>query len=766
MSQVTTANPNSSRAIALQRRKAMSTGGKSAIKLGGSNAAPSRGASGNTTLASPSVPAVSNVSVTGGSARAVSLARRKAMSSKGKVAVASQDRVRSGAPQQPKKADVQVSNETASNKGCGCGCGGTKKEECVNRDTSFGSISDALKSRSSVVRRPQIASNPAKVVALARRKALSSIGKAGLSASAMSEAQVARASNPKMTGRELAKVLRDQRSRRGNSGQKKSAPCGRQRKSTVASVGAAQDAPWKVGASETSSGQTVTGTMVGRQDNMTGDEPSTCRTITGTEYLGADIFNKFCQSDAKATTAKKVTVTSTSHGNHISGNRMGRGDNVTGNEPGTCKRVTGVEYISVEQAQGYCGESANKSPRKGSMAETMKGKPVTGNNVGRSESVTGDEYGMRQHLTGTQYSKSEEVGSAPSKVGASKTLRGGSVTGTMIGRREGMTGDEPGSCRNVTGDDYIGQEQYDGFCKAKPQPTDNKVDASQALSGLNITGSLAVRSRNVTGNEPGTCKILTGTPYAGGDQYQEYCDPAQVNEARARMQPAGRTWGQSMTGLQPGIGGAMTGASKGACEPVSGTPYIGADQAATVCPATAAEPGSSDFPQPLESTPWGDFSVSSPNHAAQQDDLSLQVTGSQYEGEGGHITGPFGMAPGKVTGTEQARFDRHPIQPATVPAAAESVNGRVKSRVTGEGMETGLKITGNDWGRGEHVTGTEGASAAQRNPTRRGGGVSAMQARTDMVRPDDVPAPVSKVTGGSGNTEKGSLITYSGGARG
>jgi hypothetical protein len=35
-----------------------------------------------------------------------------------------------------------------------------------------------------------------------------------------------------------------------------------------------------------------------------------------------------------------------------------------------------------------------------------------------------------------------------------------------------------------------------------------------------------------------------------------------------------------------------------------------------------------------------------------------------------------------------------------------------------------------------------------------------------MARPEDVPVPVSKVTGGSGNTEKGSLITYSGGARG
>ena len=51
-----------------------------------------------------------------------------------------------------------------------------------------------------------------------------------------------------------------------------------------------------------------------------------------------------------------------------------------------------------------------------------------------------------------------------------------------------------------------------------------------------------------------------------------------------------------MTGLQPGIGGHLTGAHKGVCEPVTGTPYVGVDQAAAACPATAAEPGSPDFP--------------------------------------------------------------------------------------------------------------------------------------------------------------------------
>jgi hypothetical protein len=94
------------------------------------------------------------------------------------------------------------------------------------------------------------------------------------------------------------------------------------------------------------------------------------------------------------------------------------------------------------------------------------------------------------------------------------------------------------------------------------------------------------------------------------------------------------------------------------------------------------------------------------------------------------------------------------------------LDGRVVPRVTGEGMDAGTRITGDDWDRGDRVTGTEGSSATRRNPTRRGGPMSAMDFRKLEARNTDVPQPVSKVTGSSGNTDSGSLITYSGGARG
>ena len=156
--------------------------------------------------------------------------------------------------------------------------------------------------------------------------------------------------------------------------------------------------------------------------------------------------------------------------------------------------------------------------------------------------------------------------------------------------------------------------------------------------------------------------------------------------------------------------------------------------------------------------------MTSPSGGAAGAKGSTGVTGSQYEQ--GQITGPFGMAPGRVTGTEEARFGGGAQAPEQRPVVAEDFEGRTKSRVTGEGQDAGLKITGDDWELTQTVTGTEGRSATLRNPTMRMGMGMATAMKVEPKRNEELPVPNSKVTGSSGNTEKGSLITYSGGARG
>ncbi|MEJ2440970.1 MAG: CsoS2 family carboxysome shell protein [Gammaproteobacteria bacterium] len=751
------------REIAMERRRLSYESGKAGIqKMQGSGA--------KAAVASSAPVATTPARAGGGAAmtsRQASLARRQAMSTGGKASIVSKDRTRSdeisgktAAPSTP--ATSQPTTSTPEQRDCGCGCNGEK----ANRPAQPAAAAPALSVPAVQARPGKKIENPARAASLARRLAMSSRGKAALTGKGPSAAQTARASNPDISARELAKTIRAERSTRGKcrtgSADSKCRPTGRMRPGKEQNPAAAQDAPWKVGASETSYGQTVTGTMVGRSESVTGDEPSTCRAITGTEYLGADIFREFCQTDA-AKTPRKVRVTSTATGNAVSGNELGRSSKVTGDEPGSCKRVTGNQYVSAGQMKEFCGTASEAGPSKITSVETRKGKTVTGNNVGRSGKVTGDEHGSNRELTGTSVMQSGNGGRAPAKVGKSDTLRGGHVTGTMVGRNQNVTGDEPGSCRNVTGDDYVGQEQYSTFCNTTPKATDRKVGVSATLKNKAVTGTMTGRDSKVTGDEPGTCKAVTGTPYAGAENYKDYCDTDSVNMARARTQQRRATPGMPMTGLQPGINGKMTGAGKGACEPLTGTPYVGADQFANACPSVPADTSSPDFPQPIGGAPWGQFSVEAPNHAAQTATEHSTVTGSSYEK--GHITGPFGMASGKVTGTEEARFGNGGGTPAP-SYTAQLVDERVKSRITGEGQDAGLRITGDDWERNERVTGTEGLSATRRNPTRRGGMNAIAMQQQASKRNEELPVPNSKVTGSSGNTEKGSLITYSGGARG
>jgi hypothetical protein len=797
----------SSREAALERRKALTTGGKKAagrFTSGPSrvrtaqDARPARSASPSASAAAAPAPARAATPAparatadfnrsaasrhSGGRrlsnpSRDLVLARREALSRSGKRASTSKDRSRAEV--------VRPSSEAPRVEGkCKCQ---ERKAEASSPVVSSRPSSLSLSSPSRAVgnterrqaRKVSAQHNPSRALVLARREALAKRGKSAAMPSSTTTAAVARQGNPDLSTRELAQKVRELKSKVGSAGHARSGgtrPSGPNRHGARQAMAA--DAHWKVGVSQTTAGQVVTGTQANRSVKTTGNEAATCRPITGTEYLGAEVFQTFCQSDAPTRQPEKVRVTATSHGNRVTGNEVGRSEKVTGDEPGTCKLVTGTEYVSANQASSYCGVVPS-TPRKVGASQTQAGLPVSGVMVGRSSKVTGDESGSGLQLTGDQYLGTEPPtpGRAPTKVATLHTLRGTGITGTHVGRSDQVTGDEPGSCRIITGDEYIGTQQYDQFCGARPAPEPPKVGFSVTNRAQVVSGTRTGRSSKVTGDEAGTCKSVTGTPYAGLEQASDHCPTPQVRSIRERTPVRGSS---RMSGIQPGIGGVMTGAERGACEDVTGTPYVGADQQIQACGAAAV--GDADFPQPLEgSKPWQQFSVQSPARVAQQArERSGGVTGTSYE-QGSRITGPFDMAGGKVTGTEQFRFDRRgsqlsrgPVElgaahvsPAQVSPAPDAA--RPVSRVTGEGISAGLKITGDDWDRGERVTGTEGASARRRNPTRPGPMTampgSAMPA-VQSKRNESVPEPVSRVTGSSGNTHAGSLITVSGGARG
>ena len=791
----------SSRELALERRKALTTAGKKAsvaVSAGANRvrsaddarktrtnadpiaAAPSQAAIPVATerpkhqsLASSSGSHRSRVKPVSQPSRELVVARREALSRRGKSADTTKDRNRA---EVARKTATTTATTAPSVSKKDCGCGGNAAAETptrLSRQAASVDLSTKNSSRRSKAPKRRAIDNPSRALVLARREAMSKHGKTA-GKQPTSAAAVARQANPDLTSRELAQQVRELRAKSGARSKQSAGvtrPTGPNRNGSKQAASA--DAHWKVGESETTGGQTVTGTQANRSVKTTGNEASTCRSITGTEYLGAEVFQAFCQSAPTPTTPAKVRVSATTHGNRVTGNEVGRSEKVTGDEPGTCKSVTGTEYISANQSAAYCG-GTNPSPRKVGHSKSQQGRPISGVMVGQASNVTGNEAGANRNLTGDQYLGSDPLpeGRPATKVGLSETLSGTGVTGTLVGRSSVVTGDEFGSCHRVTGNQYLSSEQFSTFCGSKQEAEAPKVGFSVTNRNLVVSGTQTGRSERVTGDEPGTCKAVTGTPYAGLEQAGNYCGNSAVQAIRERTPVRPGTPSSPMTGLQPGIGGVMTGGERGACEAVTGTPYIGSDQLSAACGADAPL-GTETHGQSPEGSSWTRFSVVSPARAAQQQrEISKGVTGTAYE-DSSRITGPFDLAGGKITGTEQFRFDNREFQERhsqsqgqrqfqpTTPEVEVAVQ-EPASRVTGEGSST--KVTGDDWDRGEHVTGTEGVSARRRNPSR--SGAREAMPPFERKRNEQSEWPESRVTGSSGSTSKGSLITVSGGARG
>jgi hypothetical protein len=559
-----------------------------------------------------------------------------------------------------------------------------------------------------------------------------------------------------------ARQRRSERSLNGRGDAPPCRPCGRVRPE-----------PQKVELGTTLAGSTVTGNQVERTQRVTGNEPGTCRSITGTEYVGAEQFGEFCGSLPAASPAK-VGSSSTSRGGRVTGTEVGRSSKVTGDETGSCKRVTGIEYIAAEQAGEFCGTSPEPHPQKAGFGMTARKNPISGNDLARKVEVTGGESGANRTITGSAYADATAFrsasGEAPKKVETRHTSAGSEVSGTAVGRSSKVTGDEPGACKRVTGSDYISVEEFASFCRAEPFQPPAKVGVSRTLKGQAVSGTQVGRSTSVTGDEYGACKPVTGTSYIGADQYAEFCATRAAAEAinRARL---GRS--AELTGIQPGPDAKLTGNARGECQDVSGTPYVGEVQQASACGrppmasryrarlaegATAGAGITGNAMDAPGARPRGDFSVASPARTAQ-DSETRRVTGSAFSGAG-RITGSLARATGLVSGTPEFRYRDGSEAVADKPAAASPAS---PERITGEGRER--SITGDAWDRGGRVTGTEGRSAAGRNPTQRGeprGDGPSPRVPREAVQ----PAAPSRITGSSGNSQSGAAVTVSGGARG
>ena len=481
--------------------------------------------------------------------------------------------------------------------------------------------------------------------------------------------------------------------------------------------------PPKVTESGTQGGQRVTGIRIGEGKQVTGDERGTLMPVSGTPYIDTD------SATAYRPAAPKVGYMRTAGGQTVSGTLVRSQVRITGDEAGGAVGITGKVDPRLDDDLTTRGTQAGFASSQFQRQANPHGSSVFGTNLGRSVKSAGSRDRSRAMAIET-------------------TEKGQVVTGSALGRSTRMTGDETGACRTVTGNQYLAPARAQAGCGAMPPATGagrpdpvtaSKVSVSESWGGQRITGMDVEHNPRVTGDEPGSCSALTGSQYQGRSTADGWCDAASAGAASARR-PARAV--REVTGDTPLHGDTVTGIARGAGRDITGTPYHAAVQAGSAAPA--------DPVATLDTR----FSVRSPQRAAH---LLAGTALPAPASNAGRITGSFAVGGGKVTGNGEFLMRPRSLQAGDKPPA--------HNRISGEGMDGG-KITGDAWGAHRAVTGTDGAFAADRNPSERGPKAKAFAGSTVFKSQAVYEEPKQLVTGMFYFAKSGARVTLSGGAQG
>ncbi len=529
---------------------------------------------------------------------------------------------------------------------------------------------------------------------------------------------------PALTGRELAIARRAALSRQGRAALSVPEIERPKRRGSI-------PFPPKVVESRTASGVTVTGYSEGVGRQVTGTEAGRDKPISGTPFIGQG-------EGAFLPAAPKVGHARTPGGQVVSGTMVRSRVRITGDEASATRFITGEADQTIEDDLSARPERHVPVAAQFQRQADPHGHSVFGTNLGRSIRHIGSRERARQQAV--------EV-----------TEGGAPITGTAVGRSVNVTGDEPGACRVLTGTQYLTPARRMEACggpsravhpmaggaAARRDPvTGRKVHEIATWGGQRVTGTDIVEHMDqVTGDEPGECRIVTGTPYLGPNTTYGYCDPDIAAGQEARLPRSARA---KVTGDVPmHEAERVTGTERGADRSVTGTPYwreeMGGDQTEEDPIARAASA----------------FSIRTPARQAQLDRRETPRRGPR-------ITGSFAVGEGKLTGNVEFGFvDRWS---RNEPGAQERVGHQ---RITGHGSVSGHVITGSAWNEHARVTGTEGYFATVRNPTVAQGKPHGFAGARTFRRESPHKEPRRLVTGVIGWTPKSAaIVTLSGGAQG
>ncbi|WP_223272271.1 CsoS2 family carboxysome shell protein [Sulfurirhabdus autotrophica] len=343
------------------------------------------------------------------------------------------------------------------------------------------------------------------------------------------------------------------------------------------------------------------------------------------------------------------------------------------------------------------------SPVKVEIGTTLSGTTVSGTQVERISKVTGVESGSCRAITGTEYIGAEQYGqlcdatpeAAPAKVSISNTSRGQRISGIDTDRSEKMTGSEFGACKNVTGTEYLSADKFESFCGTKPALTPSKVGIANTRAGLNVSGTEVGRSSKVTGDESGSCNCkLTGSQYAQ-DQNTSAC--RNGSSAPHKVSLMSTVKNREISGTDVAPGSMVTGGDRGACASVTGTESDGLAQ----YQACNREPAPAPEKIGVMRT-WHEQQVS-----GTPVEHSSKVTGDEYGGCQ-PISGTEYIGPDQYTSFCDA--DRQ----AASRALMASRGAQASLSLSGARVESGGKVTGAGRGESQVLSGTPYSGSNQR----------------------------------------------------
>ncbi len=526
-------------------------------------------------------------------------------------------------------------------------------------------------------------------------------------------------SNGSGSGRELARTRRALLSQRGRAEGAAAPPTRPPRQGTL------QYAP-KVTESQTHGGQRVTGSRIGRGTQVTGDEPGAYLPVSGTQYIGAS------DGAPARSGGPKVGLARTASGAIVSGTLIRSKVRVTGDEPGGTIRITGEAEQGAEDDLTPRASDGAAVVAQFNRQANPHGQSVFGTNLGKSASSIGSRDRARE---------------APIE----STENGLAITGSAVGRSGRVTGDEEGACRQVTGNQYLTPARAQAECGGsagatspaarggalrRDPVTGAKVSSAQTWGQQRLTGTNVEHDPRVSGEAAGSCSLITGTSYQGPNTVHAWCEPSVAATVEDHLTRRGSL--AAITGDVPEHSAAVTGTGRGAARDITGSAYYAAAQA----PASS----SADALSALDAR----FSISSPQRSAQLRARAVEKSSL--------VTGSFAIGRDRVTGNAEFDFNS---RGATDPNAKAA-----RLRLTGEGRAEGSRVTGWSWSEQSNVTGTEGATAAERNPSERAGKPQAFSGARrfkTLAKHEDPRQLVTGLLGWSGKTA--AKVTLSGGAQ-